>query len=167
MGVSGSGKTTVAAGLAARLGWELAEADEFHPGANVEKMRAGVPLTDVDRAPWLADIARWIDGVLARGAHGVVTCSALKRGYRNVIVGSREGVRLVYLRGDYGLIASRIAARRHEYMPATLLRSQFDALEEPGPDEHPIVVPIDPAPDRIVERVIESDRAFFQAGEGA
>ena len=166
MGVSGSGKTTVAAGLAKRIGWTLAEGDDFHPAANVEKMRAGTPLDDADRAPWLAAIARWIDDMLARGSRGVITCSALKRQYRDVIIGSRDGVRLVYLRGSYELIASRLASRKHHYMPASLLRSQFDALEEPGPQEHPLVVPIDPAPEEIVKLVVEADPAFFQAGKG-
>jgi carbohydrate kinase (thermoresistant glucokinase family) len=166
MGVSGSGKTIVAERLAARLGWELAEADLFHSSANVEKMRSGIALTDEDRAPWLASIAQWIDGVRSRGARGVVTCSALKRRYREVIVGERRDVRLVYLRGSYELIAARLASRQHHYMPASLLRSQFDALEEPGRDENPIVVSIEAAPDRIVDSILGSDPFFFQAGKG-
>ncbi len=154
MGVSGCGKTTVATLLAARLGWKFAEADEFHSAANVEKMRSGIPLTDEDRAPWLAAIARWIDAVRAAGESGVVTCSALKRRYRDVIVGTRPDVRLVYLQGSYEQIAQRIAARTHHYMPPSLLASQFEALEEPGPEEHPVVMGIEPPAEIIVERII-------------
>ena len=158
MGVSGSGKTTVAALLAQRLGWELAEADFFHSPANVDKMRSGVPLTDEDRAPWLAAIAAWIDAQRAAGKHGVVTCSALKRRYRDVIVGNRPDVALVYLKGDRDLIARRLAARKHEYMPASLLASQFEALEEPAPEEHAIVQAIDDEPEQIVTRIIAAIR---------
>jgi gluconokinase len=154
MGVSGSGKTTVAAELAHRLGWQLAEADMFHSPANVEKMRSGIPLTDEDRWPWLAAIAKWIDEARASGRPGVITCSALKRRYREIIIGDRPDVRLVYLKGDYDLIARRMAAREHHYMPVGLLQSQFDALEEPGPDENAIVVPIDSAPEDIVEKIV-------------
>jgi gluconokinase len=153
MGVSGSGKTTVARLLGERLGWEVAEADLFHSPANVTKMRAGTPLTDEDRWPWLAAIAGWIDAALAQGRHGIITCSALKRRYRDVIVGARQGVRLVYLKGSYELIAQRLAARKHEYMPPALLASQFEALEEPGSDENPIVVSIELPPEAIAERV--------------
>lgn len=154
MGVSGCGKTTVAGLLARRLGWQFAEADHFHSPANVAKMRAGVPLTDEDRWPWLSAIAAWIDAALAQDKPGVVTCSALKRSYRDILIGDRGGVRLVYLQGSYELIASRLASRRHEYMPASLLKSQFDALEEPGPDEDPIIVPVELTPPRIVERIV-------------
>jgi gluconokinase len=159
MGVSGCGKTTLAALLAARLGWPLAEADEFHPPANVQKMREAVPLTDEDRWPWLDAIARWIDEVRASGGHGVVTCSALKRRYRERLTRGRDDVRFVYLQGSYDLIAQRIAARTHAYMPAVLLRSQFDALEEPGRDENPVVVSIGEAPDAIVERIVAALRS--------
>ena len=155
MGVSGCGKTTVAAKLAERLGWQLAEADEFHSAANVEKMRSGVPLTDEDRWPWLRSIAKWIDDIRASGGHGVVTCSALKRRYRDILVGGRKDVWLVYLKGDYELIEKRLAARSHRYMPISLLKSQFDALEEPGPDERAIDIPIAASPEEIVERILK------------
>lgn len=154
MGVSGCGKTTVAAQLAERLGWQLAEADMFHSPANVEKMRSAIALTDEDRWPWLAAIAKWIDAARATGKPGVITCSALKRRYRDIIVGDRPDVRLVYLKGDYDLIAGRMAAREHHYMPVGLLQSQFDALEEPGPDENAIVVSIASRPEDIVEEVV-------------
>lgn len=154
MGVSGSGKTTVAGLLAARLGWRLAEADAFHSAANVAKMRNGIPLTDADREPWLAAIAGWIDALRAAGARGVVTCSALRRRYRERLARGRDDVRFVYLRGDYDLVAERIAARTHEYMPPSLLRSQFETLEEPGTEENPIVVAIDQPPQAIVEAVV-------------
>lgn len=154
MGVAGSGKSTVAAELAARLGWPLAEADEFHSRANVEKMRAGIPLTDADRWPWLDAIAAWIDRARGAGRHGVVTCSGLKRSYRQRLVRGRDDVRLVYLKGDRELVERRMAARTGHYMPLSLLQSQFDTLEEPTPDEAPIVVPIAAAPGRIVDSII-------------
>jgi len=154
MGVSGSGKTTIAARLAERLGWTFAEADRFHSPANVGKMRSGTPLTDEDRAPWLAALAAWIDQARAAGENAVVACSALKRRYRDVLIGARRDVQLVYLKGNHGLIAQRMAARPHHYMPVSLLASQFEALEEPGPDEHPVVVGIEPAPEIVVERIV-------------
>src|SRR5512138_2398168 len=110
MGVSGSGKTTVAKLLAERLGWQFAEADEFHSPANVAKMRGGMPLTDEDREPWLAAIAEFIDEARASAKPAVVTCSALKRRYRDILVGPRRDVALVYLKGDYDTIASRRSA---------------------------------------------------------
>jgi gluconokinase len=154
MGVSGSGKTTIAEEIARRLGWEFAEGDAFHPPANVAKMRSGIPLTDEDRWPWLDAIAAWIEGVRAAGSRGVVTCSALRRRYRERLARGRDDVRFVYLRGDYDLIASRMAAREHAYMPASLLRSQFDTLEEPGTDENPVVVAIDRAPETLVDEIV-------------
>src|ERR1700682_3486169 len=143
MGVSGCGKTTVASLLADRLGWQLAGADMFHSPANIGKMRSGSALTDEDRWPWLAAIANWIDAARATGKPGIITCSALKRRYREIIVGERPDVRLVYLKGNYDLIARRLGARKHHYMPVGLLQSQFDALEEPGPDEKALVVSVE------------------------
>jgi gluconokinase len=154
MGVSGSGKTTIANELARQLGWEFEDADWFHPAANVEKMHSGVPLTDEDRQPWLNAIARWIDDTRAAGRHGIVTCSALKRRYRAILIGDRPDVRLVHLKGDASLIARRIATRHEHFMPASLLASQFEALEEPDPDEHPIVISIEPGPREIAAQII-------------
>ncbi len=142
MGVSGSGKTTVAELLAKELGWPFMEGDRLHPPANVEKMRQGIPLTDADRAPWLNRIGEELKSWAAEGKSGVMTCSALKRAYRDRIRSARPDVRFVYLKGSETLIGARVAARHHEYMPASLLRSQFDALEEPTSDE-PGVVTVD------------------------
>jgi gluconokinase len=153
MGVSGSGKTTIGTLLAGRLQWEFEDGDGFHPAVNIEKMRAGNPLTDEDRWPWLRAIAEWIDAMRQDGSHGVVTCSALKRRYRALIVGDRPDVRLVYLKGDRTVIARRQAAREGHFMPPALLDSQFQALEEPGPAEDPITVSIDPRPRDIVEQI--------------
>lgn len=140
MGVSGSGKTTVARELHRLLGWPFQEGDDLHPPANVEKMRAGQPLDDDDRMPWLAAVARWIDGQLAARQPGIITCSNLKRAYRRITIGDRRGVTLVHLTADRRAIERRLRTRRHRYMPPSLLGSQFAALEEPGPDEHPIIV---------------------------
>lgn len=132
MGVSGCGKTSVGQALAARLGARFVDADDYHPPANVEKMRAGVPLDDADRAPWLARLNAVLRHSVARGESVVLACSALKRRYRDALAERlRGGLRVVHLSGSRELIASRIAARRHRYMPASLLASQFDALEPP------------------------------------
>lgn len=154
MGVSGSGKTTVAALLAGQLGWEFEDADDFHSPENVAKMHGGTPLSDEDRWPWLASIAAWIDATRAAGGHGILACSALKRAYRDILVGDRPDVRLVYLRGDKALIARRQAARTNHYMPASLVDSQFATLEEPGPDERPIIVTVDAKPPQIVQDIL-------------
>ncbi len=125
MGVAGSGKTTVAALLAAALGCQFQEGDDLHPAANVEKMHGGTPLTDADRLPWLRKIAEEIDSWRARGESGVLTCSALKRSYRDIIIGDSPGVTLVYLKGSYDLIRRRTTARHEHFMPVALLDSQF------------------------------------------
>ena len=155
MGVSGSGKSTVASELARRNGWTLLEGDAFHPQANIAKMKAGTPLTDADRLPWLHAIAAEIDVLRARGESAVVACSALKRAYRDILIGDRPDVVLLYLRGSRALIGTRMAARKNHFMPAGLLDSQFATLEEPGPDERPIVVDIGPAPSAIVDALQE------------
>ncbi len=156
MGVSGSGKSTVGEALARRLGWEMAEGDRLHPAENVEKMRQGVPLTDADRWPWLDRIGALLEAWAADGRSGLVTCSALKRVYRDRLLSARPDLRFVYLKGSAALIAERVKARHHEYMPASLLKSQFDALEEPEPGEP--VIPIDAgAPPEIeVETIVKA-----------
>ena len=155
MGVSGSGKTTVARALAQRLGWRFAEGDEFHSAANVAKMRAGIALTDSDRWPWLDAIAAWIRETRARGERCVVACSALKRAYRERIAGGRDDVRFVHLAGDFDTIAARLGGRKGHYMPLSLLESQFETLEPPL-DEPAIAVDVNEAPDTIVAKVISA-----------
>ena len=131
MGVSGCGKTTVGEALAHALGWPFFDADDFHPEGNVAKMASGQALTDADRWPWLDRIADEMRRVLARGGHAVLACSALKQAYRSRL--QRAGdVRIVFLEGDQATIAARLADRQHKYMPASLLASQFAALEEPA-----------------------------------
>jgi carbohydrate kinase (thermoresistant glucokinase family) len=156
MGVSGCGKTTIGEALARRLGWRYVEGDKLHPPGNVEKMRSGVPLTDEDRRPWLAAIASHIQQLRAEGHGVVVACSALRQAYREQLRGGRSDVRLVYLKGDRDTIAGRLARRSHAYMPASLLASQFAALEEPGPDENPVILPIERSPEEIVEAIATS-----------
>jgi gluconokinase len=154
MGVSGSGKSTIASMLAHRLHWIYEDADWFHPKSNIEKMHAGEPLTDEDRWPWLHAIAAWIDATRHIGNHGVIACSALKRAYRDILVGERPDVQIVFLKGDRELIARRLAARDGHFMPPSLLDSQYAALEEPQADERPIVVSIVPHPREIVENIV-------------
>jgi gluconokinase len=131
MGVAGSGKTTIGSKLAAALGWSFRDADDFHPPANIAKMSAGIPLTDEDRAPWLAAIRAHIDACLARGESAVVTCSALKESYRQAVISDRARVKLVYLRGDFALLLQRLHQREGHFMKESMLRSQFEALEPP------------------------------------
>jgi gluconokinase len=158
MGVSGAGKSTVGKLIAARLDCPFRDADSFHPAANIEKMSRGEPLTDEDRLPWLQAIAAWIEERRSAGV-GIVTCSALRRRYRDLLTDrQRADVRLVHLKGEYDVIAARLKARQGHFMPPALLRSQFDALEEPGEDEHAITVSIDAAPEEIAERVLEKLR---------
>jgi carbohydrate kinase (thermoresistant glucokinase family) len=158
MGVASSGKTSLGERLAERLGWPFRDADSFHPPENVAKMSSGTPLTDEDRKPWLAAIAAWIDGLRTTGGNGIVTCSALKKAYRDVIVGDRPDVTLVYLRGSRELIGQRMAARQHHFMPPALLDSQFATLEEPGADEKPLVVQVEASKEAIVEQVVRELR---------
>jgi carbohydrate kinase (thermoresistant glucokinase family) len=139
--------------LAQRLRWKFIEGDALHPPENVAEMKRGEPLTDSDRAPWLAAVAEAIDGWSRRGEHGVITRSALKRNYCRQIIGDRRDVRLVYLEGSREVIARRMAARRGHFMPPTLLDSQFVTLEPPGPDEKPITVAINQPADEIIGRI--------------
>jgi carbohydrate kinase (thermoresistant glucokinase family) len=130
MGVSGAGKTTIGHALADTLGWPFYDADDFHPPENVAKMAAGVPLTDEDRWPWLARIASEMRRVSQAHGNAILACSALRKAYRDVLATAGD-VRFVHLAGDYDTIAARLAHRRHDYMPATLLASQFATLEAP------------------------------------
>ena len=140
MGVSGSGKSTVAGALADRLGWALAEGDDFHPPANIAKMHSGAPLDDNDRMPWLKTIAAWIDARVQAGEPGIVTCSALKRAYRELLVDGRPEVLFVYLKGTVALMSQHLASREGHFMPASLLPTQFETLEEPAADEAAFIV---------------------------
>jgi gluconokinase len=153
MGVSGSGKTTVARLLADALECQFLEGDDLHPAANVEKMRSGTPLTDADRLPWLQRIAGEIDAWRRRGESGVVTCSALKRAYRDILIGGHADVALVYLKGSRALIENRMKARHAHFMPVALLDSQFATLQEPMPDEHPITVDVGGQPREIAAEI--------------
>ena len=152
MGVSGAGKSTVAALLAGRLGWGFAEGDDLHPAANVQKMHDGHPLTDKDRQPWLARIAGWIDERIAAGESAVISCSALKRSYRDVL--RRDCVVFVHLTGTREQLGRRLRVRHGHFMPAELLDSQLADLESPGPDEHAITVQIAESPTDEVDEVI-------------
>jgi gluconokinase len=160
-GVSGSGKTTVGAMLAGRLGWRFADADEFHPAASVEKMRAGIPLTDDDRWPWLEAIGAWMDERVARNESAVVTCSALKRSYRDLLLGGRPQARMVFLAADPQVLTRRLAARHGHFFPRQLLGTQLADLEPPQPDEHVItIIPADDPADTVTSII-----AVLFAGE--
>jgi gluconokinase len=161
MGVSGSGKSTVARRLAAKLGWNCADADDFHPPANVEKMRRRIALTDEDRRPWLAALAEQIRQWRQTGVNGILACSALTEESRRMLGVDGREVRLVYLKGSYQLIHTRIAARKDHFMPAELLRSQFQTLQEP---RDAIEVDVSADPDRIVEDIV--DRLEFKRRAG-
>jgi gluconokinase len=155
MGVAGAGKTTIGELLAARLGWQFADADAYHSAANVEKMSHGIPLTDVDREPWLRALNAAIHGWLVNGENVVLACSALKRRYRDIL---REGhsdprqLRFVYLKGSFDSIYQQIHARAGHYMPESLLQSQFQALEPPDSTEA-LTVEID-NPDNVVQAIV-------------
>jgi gluconokinase len=149
MGVSGSGKTTVGAALAQRLRVPYADADDFHPEANVAKMSAGVPLTDDDRLPWLHVIGEWLAAHAEHG--GVVSCSALRRSYRDVLRAAAPGQLFVHLAGSPEVIARRVAGRPGHFMPATLVASQFETLEPLGADEHGLTLDLDRPVDDLVD----------------
>lgn len=149
MGVAGSGKTTIGRALARELGWKFYDADDFHPAANVGKMRGGVPLDDADRTPWLEALRDLVRACLERGESAVVACSALKEKYRAYLLVD-ETVKLVYLKGDYELIRERLGGRRGHFMRPELLESQFAALEEPGRESH---FNVSSTPEEIIEAV--------------
>jgi gluconokinase len=154
MGVSGSGKTTVAQEVARRLGLEYVEGDEFHPAHNVEKMRAGIPLTDEDRAPWLHVLADWIGENERLGCSLVLTCSALKRSYRDLLRDGHPSVWFVHVSADAELLRKRLEQRTNHYMPASLLDSQLATLEPLGPDEPGVTVDAAGSPEDVVAEVL-------------
>jgi gluconokinase len=158
MGVSGSGKSTVAALIASRTGCALAEGDDFHPAASIARMAAGHPLDNALRAPWLAAIAGWLAERAARDECAVVSCSALRRAYRDVLRGAGPDVRMVHLAGPYELVAQRIAARRDHFMPPELLASQYATLEPLAPDEPGITLNLADTPTYIVDEVLRALR---------
>ncbi len=151
IGVSGSGKTTVGQSLASQLGWEFADADDYHSAPNIEKMRSGIPLTDADRAPWLKALRALIAGWIAGKKNGVLACSALKRAYRDSLRVATE-VRIVYLKGTPELFHQRLRERVGHFMKARMLESQLATLEEPV-DEDAVVVNVDQSPEAIVEEI--------------
>jgi len=153
MGVSGSGKTTIGRLLAGKLGWTFVEGDDYHPAANVAKMHAGVPLTDADRAPWLAALRERIDAAAARGENVVLACSALKHAYQDYLSRHEpDNVRYVYLRAAEELISERLAARKGHFMNPSLLHSQFETLEPP---EHAIRVEVSGTPEVIANEIAQ------------
>jgi len=161
MGVAGCGKTTVARELAQRLGVPFADADEFHPPANIEKMSSGVPLTDADRWPWLRAIAHWIGerSGPGGGGGGVVTCSALRRRYRDELVAGGP-VFFVHLHGDKELITRRVAERTDHFMPSSLVDSQFAVLEPLADDEQGVVIDITARPDALATEALDAFRSW-------
>ena len=154
MGVSGSGKTTVAQAAAKQLGWVFAEGDDFHPPANVAKMHAGIPLTDEDRWPWLRALADWIGAREAAGQDCVLTCSALKRVYRDLLDDGHPSVRFVHITASPETIRRRLELRRGHYMPASLLDSQLATLEPLAPDEPGLTLPGDGEPAAVLRDLI-------------
>ena len=151
MGVSGSGKTTIGKALALELGWDFYDADDFHSQANIAKMEGGIPLTDPDRAPWLISLHDLIESCLTRHLPGVLACSALKESHRKKLLNGNSGVQLIYLKGSYELIWSRMSARKDHYMRPEMLKSQFDALEEPT---DALSVDISLSVDEIVQEIL-------------
>ena len=149
-GVSGSGKTTVGRLLSARLGWPFYDGDDFQPKGNLDKMAQGMPLNDRDRRPWLLAIHNLLAGLSAKGGHAVVACSALKQDYRDLLLNGLDGIRLVYLKGEYAILEERLKHRQGHFFKAGMLGSQFEILEEP---EDALTVHVDTTPDSIVARI--------------
>jgi gluconokinase len=165
MGVSGSGKSTIAGILAGQLGWDLEEGDDLHPPANVAKMKSGEPLTDVDRWPWLDRVAAWITDHTTAGIPGIITCSALKRSYRDRM--RDPHVVFVHLAGSRDQIGQRLSARTDHFMPAALLESQAATLEPPGPDENTLVVDVGSKPAELAAEIINKLSLIPQEGSSA
>jgi len=157
-GVSGSGKTTVGVLLAKTLGWHFTDGDALHPAANIAKMRAGQPLTDADRKPWLDRVVAWMDGYLASGQPAVLACSALKRSYRGELRAAGPGVRIVFLEVSRSVLAARLGGRHDHFFPAALLDSQLATVEVPQPDEDVLVLPASARPGQEVRDIM----AYYQ-----
>lgn len=153
MGVSGTGKSTVAVALHERLGWEFGEGDDYHPQSNLDKMSAGHPLTDADRWPWLEALAGWTRDRHERGESTILTCSALRRSYRDLLRGGAPGTLFVHLTGARDLLVQRMAGREH-FMPVSLLDTQLDTLEELDPDEAGLAADVAQPPEDIAENVV-------------
>lgn len=151
-GVSGAGKTTVGRLLARELGWRFIEADDFHPAANIEKMRSGRPLTDKDRRPWLDCLRKQIEQLLSTGENAVLACSALKFAYRHRLR-VNDDAKFVFLRGDYTRVEKQLCTRHGHFMNPTLLQSQFDDLEEPQQGENVLTIELGRTPEQIVETI--------------
>jgi gluconokinase len=158
MGVSGVGKTSVAEVLVERTGWPFQEGDDLHPEANRKKMAAGHALDDEDRWPWLREVAQWIGAQEAAGHGGVITCSALKRSYRDLLRNGYRTILFVHLVADEDVLTTRITGRRGHYMPPSLLRSQLDTLEPLGSDEPGVTVDTEGDPEAIADRALEAIR---------
>ena len=156
MGVAGSGKTTLATLLTERLGWPYAEADEFHPAANIEKMSAGTPLTDEDRWPWLEAIRDWLTAQTRAGTSSIVTCSALKASYRAVLRAAEGRVHFVHLTADASVLAERMTSRSGHFMPPTLLPSQLSTLQPLADGEDGITIVVDVPPEAVADRTVEA-----------
>lgn len=152
IGVSGSGKSSVGRALAAQLGWSFYDADDFHPSENLIKMKSGVPLNDLDRAPWLASLHELISFSLRTGQPGVLACSALKESYRQRLLEGSNSVQVIYLKGDYSLIWSRMSARSDHFMKPQMLQSQFETLEEPA---NALVMDVSLPVDVIVRKILD------------
>lgn len=163
MGVSACGKTVVGEAVAQKLGVPFLDGDDFHSAANKDKMRAGIPLTDADRWPWLAGLAHALHDAAQQSGAAVGACSALKRAYRNYLIAQAgEPILFAFLNGSAELLAARIAQRHHEYMPSSLLPSQIETLEPPGTDENAITIDIAPPVDTIADQVVETYRGLVQ-----
>lgn len=164
MGVAGCGKTTAATGLHDALGWPVAEADDFHPEANIAKMSRGAPLTDADRRPWLESLRAWMSEQADRGTRTIVTCSALKRSYRDLLVGAHGRVLFIHLVADEDALRERMEHREGHFMPSALLPSQFADLEPLADDEDGVTVTSRPTPEQTLEAILAALETADAAG---